>query len=962
MKLNERAWSGDIISWINEEVRECRTRFHGARNDAGITLATGRTKFPDILLFTDKVAGVIFNGWELKYPDTSVDDAEMLKNAIEKAERLKSDSIVTWNGTEAIIWKINDGNYAIDGISILKRYPKEPSITRRDDLADPIKFNQNEPFLRKRLVEILHDLAQLFECGELKEAINVSSEFVDAVKDASFAIVPQFQAEIKRLLGIAPAFRSEFNQWKIYESSTLKILESSSRRSEKVYPEQVLAKFAYYNLIGKIIFYLTLSENLAGQLSTLHLDDSDDVKNTLNRFFNAAKEIDYQAVFQPSFTDRLEFSRTTELVVYKLFQSMTAIDFKVLPTEVIGTILENLIPADEKQKFGQYFTPETLANLVSFPAIQTVNDNLFDPTSGTGTFLNAFYKILGFYGKHDHGEILNQIWGNDVSQFPALLSVINLYKQNVGCTDNFPRIVRDDFFNLEVGKTIHFPDSHDPAKRVKQAIPTFDVIASNFPFIQQEDIPNEVLTSFFRERFENDQRAFLRDNTFSINERSDYFTYCVYNSLRFLKQNGYLSAITSNAWLGKEYGFQLKRFLLDNFHVKYVVRSDAEHWFKFSQVSTIFMVLRRSKQAAPTKFITLSFKLNEKFNQKDVFEQIGQIGDFYADIDNVEDPRNLGWNRDEYFQNLYKKNDGSVSVSIISRDELKESIEQKENWDLMFTSPTLFKPFEESLDILYPNVFNVFRGERTGWDPMFVIPAERVAEYQIETRFLVPYVKSPENLDTLEFAHDFSSFLFVCDMPIDELRANYRGAFNWIKRFEHAPNRNDTKTVSEANSNHSPFWYSLRPKTANIVTAINPYERFFFSFSEVPFTTGQRLISFVPTPSQDIELIAALLNSFVTFLSIEMRGTARNLGVLDLNADYFKTMKILNPNSLSEESKTLIKRAFGPLKRRAISEIFNEVTNKDRQEFDRVVLRSFGIDDAMLPRFYQLLVYQLLEK
>ena len=43
---------------------------------------------------------------------------------------------------------------------------------------------------------------------------------------------------------------------------------------------------------------------------------------------------------------------------------------------------------EEKQKFGQYFTSETLANLVSFPAIETANDLLFDPTSGTGTFLN----------------------------------------------------------------------------------------------------------------------------------------------------------------------------------------------------------------------------------------------------------------------------------------------------------------------------------------------------------------------------------------------------------------------------------------------------------------------------------------------------------------------------------------------------------------------------------------------
>lgn len=91
-----------------------------------------------------------------------------------------------------------------------------------------------------------------------------------------------------------------------------------------------------------------------------------------------------------------------------------------MPTAVIGNILENLVPKEEKQKFGQYFTPETLANLVAFPAVQTNQDNLFDPTSGTGTFLNAFYKIMAFHGNTNHSDLLNHIWGNDVSHFLSI--------------------------------------------------------------------------------------------------------------------------------------------------------------------------------------------------------------------------------------------------------------------------------------------------------------------------------------------------------------------------------------------------------------------------------------------------------------------------------------------------------------------------------------------------------------
>lgn len=156
---------------------------------------------------------------------------------------------------------------------------------------------------------------------------------------------------------------------------------------------------------------------------------------------------------------------------------------------MVGNILENLVPEDERQKFGQYFTPCLLACMVAYPVVQTRDDILFDPTSGAGTFLNAFYEIKIHLGKRGHKDLLSQIWGNDISHFPAMLSVINLYKQDVTETDNFPRVVRDDFFNLEVGKPVEFPSPYDHKQRVDVPMPLFDGIAGNFPFIQQEDIP-----------------------------------------------------------------------------------------------------------------------------------------------------------------------------------------------------------------------------------------------------------------------------------------------------------------------------------------------------------------------------------------------------------------------------------------------------------------------------------------
>jgi hypothetical protein len=553
-------------------------------------------------------------------------------------------------------------------------------------------------------------------------------------------------------------------------------------------------------------------------------------------------------------------------------------------------------------------------------------------------------------------QLLNQIWGNDISHFPAILSVINLYKQKIkNQIDNFPRVMRDDYFNLEPKKKIIFPNSNDFTKQIEQPIPIFDVIASNFPFIQQEDIPNDVLTTFFREKFEAKQKAFLKDSSFKINERSDYFTYCVYNSIRFLKKDGVLAAITSNAWLGKEYGFQFKKFLLDNFHIKYIVRSNAEHWFSDSKVSTIFAVLQHGQSKEPTKFVTVNFKLDETFNQENVSAQIREIEDFYSDIDNCDNPKHSGWTKDKTFSNLFHKENGSISVSTVSKQQLETSLNEQENWDTYFISADLFEKFDQQLTQLYPDTIDAFRGERTGWNDMFVILSKEVRESGIENKFLIPYVKSPTELTTLEFDGNYENYLFVCDLPLEKLKANYSGAYKWIQKFKNAKNKNGTKTIQEACEGHKPFWYSLRPKQANIVTAINPFERFFFSFSEEAFTIDQRLVAITVTATNDIELIAALLNSIVTFLTIEMRGTSRNLGALDLNANYFKALRVLNPNKLNAQGKKQILKAFQPLKQREIGTFFEEIKKADRINFDKTVLKAFGIDETILPSLYQIL-------
>ncbi len=956
MKLNERTWSGHIIAWIKELINSGKTIFQEATNDEGIKVKSGRTKFPDVLLFSDKTAGIVFNGWELKFPDTPVDDRAMLLNALEKSERLKSNSFVTWNGAEAIIWLIEDNKYEIKNIKPIKVYPKEKGINSRNDLAIPINYAKHEKALKKRLSEIIKDLEQLFQKGEIKEAINISGEVISAISDSAKIIIPALQYQINELKGDNADFRRAFNAWKITESSTLKILSSSSRRVEKLEPENILAKFTFYKLIGKIIFYKTLSENLSGKINRLELTNHKNAKEQLDKFFSEARKIDYQAVFDKDFTDEIKFSNSINKTIFQLTETLNKFNFKVLPSEVIGNILENLVPKEEKQKFGQYFTPEELAHLVAFSAIKNRNFKVFDPASGTGTFLNSFYQILSFLGKKNHQELLSQIWGNDISHFPAVLSVITLYKQKVEDVANFPRVIRQDYFNLEPKQKIGFPDNKNIDKINEVELPLFDAIVSNFPFIQQEDIPNSMLTTRFRNEFQQSQKAFLEKGDFKINERSDYYVYCFYNSLKFLKPNGYLAAITSNAWLGKNYGIQFKKFLLDNFSIEYVFQSKAEHWFKNSQVNTIFVTLKKGKSNNPTRFVTLGFKLKDHFKEGKTKANIQKIEDLFSQIDFCEAPSNSAWKKDKTYPKVFHKADETISVSIISRKCLEESLTNQENWATYFIAENPLSIFDKYLTNPQGTVFTNGRGTRTGQDAMHILKAKDADELEIEKEFLHPILKSSRDIKTILHSQPAKHYLFVCDKPEEELKTKYPNSLKWIKKFEKKTNKTGLP-LPEVFKNRKPFWYTLKPeKPANIFISLNPDKKLFFSFSHSPIHLNQRLVAIRTNPN-DVEIITALLNSIASLLIVELNGVSRNLGALDLNADFFKTkMKMLNPSFLSEQSKKEIIKKFRKLSKRQIQDYNKEFSKPDRIAFDKAVLKAFGIDPKILPSLYTLMI------
>ena len=93
-----------------------------------------------------------------------------------------------------------------------------------------------------------------------------------------------------------------------------------------------------------------------------------------------------------------------------------------------------------------------------------------------------------------------------------------------------------------------------------------------------------------------------------------------------------------------------------------------------------------------------------------------------------------------------------------------------------------------------------------------------------------------------------------------------------------------------------------------------------------------------------------------------MRGTSRNLGALDLNADFLKQLKMLNPNLLNKKDVDAIISAFRPIKNRTINSVMEEVTRTDRRKFDATIMKCFGLDEKLLDSLYNILITSVCDR
>ena len=888
LSYNERSWAVDVISAVNQLASVKKLEIRRAGGEHTLKQKGQNSLFPDVLLFGDESGTRVRHGWEMKFPDTKANDPDTVENAIEKAERLQVNSFIIWNVDRAHLHvKDDQGEFPV-----VKMWGPI-GATKRSDVGGL------DAEWRTMLGEIFDDLNAFFASGQLKSA---PPSFLEDRFFTDFLIQHE-GVTAEALKGAADKDATVEAQFSVWWATNA---ENAGTGKQGAVDYKVLAQIVIVGWINRLLFCHYLKgfrkeasdvEKIAGEMS---------VEEGLDVLKGISDQCDFMQIFQPD-AGTTAIPDETWGALKELNAFMADLSSGSVSQEALRLALEGALSATRRKSKGQFTTPDRLAELLVAVGVTDRTGVFLDPCCGTGTIPKAALLSRVSRGQ-SHAEALEKIWASDRFQFPLQFTTIALAEpEAIGVP---LRVFRADVFTLEKGRRIELADPHD-GSMFEVELPPVSTIGSNLPFVRFETLAQH--DPGLVERFSNQ----VEDA--DLDGRSDLFGYIVLFLRTLLVDQGRISVIVSNSWLGTEWGSALRKRLAKDFHVDAVITSGSGKWFDNADVVTNILVLQLKAEAdktLSTRFVT-TLKPIEEWNNAYVAEIATSLHS-RAKTSEVA---------------------GSHKLRDYSANEIEKIESQIIGWPGLFADVSWITNLTSAL-IPVRSLINIARGERRGWDPLFY-PAKG---HGIEPRYIKPVLLNTRDVSGLTASA--SGDAFCCSLSVDELQnRGDTGALKWIRKFENEVNGTN-KPLTDVLATSGRLWYEMTTEsTADFAIGMNPEDRIFTARLDKRSFVNQRLIRLSADNGVDLELIHALLNSSLSIFFIESSGFGRGLGALDITPTKLKAgMKIVNPAKISKQGRDEIVAAFTPLLKRDVLKLDQEVSRQDRIDFDRAVLGSVGME------------------
>lgn len=584
--------------------------FHEARVE-GYGTGASRRKRKDLRFFD--AHGQLALCGEVKLPGTpegrSPYDAKLCQDAAQKASNAGVQFFFTWNVNTFVLW-----DNSLWDRPLLERRIREWRLQRNLLSPEDVARESNLDFIKTHfLPELLCDLAEIISGRRTDWLMPPDDIFIRSLESHLDWPVRLCSTYIFEQTKRNRTFDLRIQAWMTEQDWTF------VRRPEEEWAKAVdnMAKTLAYVWSNRLIFYKALRARFT-DLPRLELRASvksaNEAMSVFNRYFQRAvnRSGDYEPLLMPDAKDwaaELVFQAENALDAWRgLLRGIESVDFRNVPSDVVGQIFQKLIGPDERHRYGQHFTDDDVVDLINAFCIRRADVSVLDPACGSGSFLVRAYYRKQHLGLRSHLDVISELFGCDISMYPAHLATLNLAAREINDEANYPRVTRLNFFDFAPSRPFcYVPDAKGGWQDVQ--LPRLDAVVGNPPYVRQEKIVKEDKSRF-------GQLATSAWPGLRLTGRSDLHCYFWPVATRLLKTDGYFGFLTSSSWLDVEYGFALQGWILRHFRILAIMESAAEPWFEDARVKTCVTILQRCDDEAQrmrnrVRFVRFSSKLAE---------------------------------------------------------------------------------------------------------------------------------------------------------------------------------------------------------------------------------------------------------------------------------------------------------------------------------------------------------------
>jgi len=578
----------------------------------------------------DKNGKVIFF-IELKDPTArdgkSVFDSNVLLREVERAQRV---DVKYFGCCNFLACAFFDRDKLYEKVSVSEGFFTLPDILKLSSTYIPNKEIENKlrniaGFYLDRALEILDSKPIKF--SEIDEL------FIFKIRKLIEVYAHPISGKVWELYKSDRAFEKAITQ---YAQSQLWNKPSTFEEVEN------LTHIGVLMLISKLIFYKTYVDNQTfHRLYPLQMPNiiasTDDLEKLIWRYFDEFKEVtgNFELLIGERSDVIFKIPFVSEAVidlVRDILETEEQYNFGKIPFDIVGRIFEELIREDERHKLGQYFTPPHVIDFINAFAIRRSSDKIFDPSCGSGTFLVRAYERKKQLAAEEnrgarHEVLLNEIYGNDISNYPVYLSMFNMAIRNPS-KPSYPRIANKDFFSIT--EYVKLKLHNQIGEEEVRVLPKFDAIVGNPPYTRQEDI-GAMRGTVSKEKIVS---LVKQECGFTPSQRTSIYAHFFYHASTFLKDEGYLAFICQNSWLDTDYGVDMQRYLLRSYEIVAIIDSEVERFFPTASVNTTIVILRKQRDEVKrnnnlVKFIWLTQPLANVIKK---YRGVVRLQEFIADV------------------------------------------------------------------------------------------------------------------------------------------------------------------------------------------------------------------------------------------------------------------------------------------------------------------------------------------